>query len=494
MRADEKSSMTGFMQATITRVVDDTLFVEFPESSNYYDTQVDRWATSVCPFESKTKDDYAWRHEHLTNAKDLEVDSHDKSQWLKATIFETKQQTISANRVITLAYVAYRVYRQKISQNKKDERGTYEGWSVKFDEWIPIFSPRIMPWQTRQGMLNIDDDDFDEQIDDLVDPEPGMEKVYAVPRVFKCISSQFLHFINLFGNAGGFDTLINLLEDPQLAENPSLTISVLGCFAQIVTLPSVVMHKDFIAANGQRISQAIRNRLLSASDKSLRDIRKEQIDAILKSVENISRRFLSKEEREQQNEVLKLEMCNKSLNSEFLERRINAIKDLNSVLWKNNVQSNKAFTTEFLINWMTENQVFTTIWDTKKTHIQLVQRSNDIFKLLMKEDKMSQELLDLFWNLTETPAYKSEVFKIINETSFHLKTSHIEYFFDKITATPSDKLSMEEFNALSELGKYCKNQDFMSKVSNFFWKIITEASHHTDELIENCIKKFTDMV
>jgi hypothetical protein len=38
-------------------------------------------------------------------------------------------------------------------------------------------------------------------------------------------------------------------------------------------------------------------------------------------------------------------MCNKNLNSEFLERRINAIKDLNSVLWKNSVQTGPARTT-----------------------------------------------------------------------------------------------------------------------------------------------------
>jgi hypothetical protein len=113
---------------------------------------------------------------------------------------------------------------------------------------------------------------------------------------------------------------------------------------------------------------------------------------------------------------------------------------------------------------------------------------------LIKEEKMSNESLDLFWNLTNTPAYKSEVFKIINGVAFHLETSHIEYFFNKITATPNDKLSMEEFNALGELGKYCRNPEFMQKVSNFFWKIITEAAYHTDELIENCIKKFTDMV
>ena len=128
-------------------------------------------------------------------------------------------------------------------------------------------------------------------------------------------------------------------------------------------------------------------------------------------------------------------MCNKNLNSEFLERRINAIKDLNSVLWKTSISSysSKQNSTDFMIDWMMKQQVFTTIWDSKKTHIQLVQRSNDVFKLLVKEDKISTELLDLFWNLTNTPAYKSEIFKIINDTAFHLKTNHIEYFFDKIT-------------------------------------------------------------
>ena len=107
---------------------------------------------------------------------------------------------------------------------------------------------------------------------------------------------------------------------------------------------------------------------------------------------------------------------------------------------------------------------------------------------------MTDDLLTLFWSLSSTHAYKAEIFKIINEASFHLKNKHIEFFFNQITATSADKLSMEEFNCLSELGKYCKNSEFMQKVSDFFWKIITEATNHTDELIENCIKQFTEMV
>lgn len=102
-----------------------------------------------------------------------------------------------------------------------------------------------------------------------------MAKVFAVPRIFKCISGQFLHYMNMFGNAQGFEMVIDVLENAKLSENGGLTISVMGCLAQIVTLPSSVLHKNFIKEYGVRIQNAIRARLLSASDKSLRDVRKD---------------------------------------------------------------------------------------------------------------------------------------------------------------------------------------------------------------------------
>jgi hypothetical protein len=121
---------------------------------------------------------------------------------------------------------------------------------------------------------------------------------------------------------------------------------------------------------GQSIAEAIKHKLLDTTDQALRDVRKEQIDAIIKSVENIGKRFLKKEEREKQTEVLRLDLCNKSLISNYLERRIQGIRDL-STLVKNNTlySSSKTFTTEFLIDWMSKNDVFSTIWDHKKTHL-----------------------------------------------------------------------------------------------------------------------------
>jgi len=64
--------------------------------------------------------------------------------------------------------------------------------------------------------------------------------------------------------------------------------------------------------------------------------------------------------------------------------------------------SSKTFSTDFLIDWMITNEVFTTLWDPRKTHAQLIQRSGEIFKLLLKEDRLDDALLKLFWSLTKS--------------------------------------------------------------------------------------------
>ena len=493
-KADERGRLYGWLQGDIVKVDGDILSVEFPESSNMYDRAIDRWSSDVAQFESKTKEDYEWRRQFLVNAENFECDMHDKATWNKGTIFNIETKQISPTRSYVQAYAAFRVYRENSNSMRKDNRGTFEGWSEKFDEWIPIFSPRIMPWQSRVGRTEYDDVDLEDDLDNLIQPEEGMERVYAVPRVQKCISAQYLHFMNVFGNLGGFDMIIDVLENGDVTEGSELNIHVLGCLAQIVASPYPVFHKQFIESNGSRIAAAVKNRLLATPDKALRDVRKEQIDAILKSIDNLGKRFLEKSEREKESEILKLEMCKKCLASEFLERRIQGIRDLNSVIKSNTLYlTNKNFTTEFLIEWMKNNEVFDIIWDGRKTHLQLVQRSNEIMKILLKEDALTDALLEQFFNLAKSD-YKEDVFKIINEVAFYFKQSHVEFLFNAITVTPAEKLTLTEFDTLCELGKFCKSEDFQKKVSDFFWSIVVNSEQYKEELVENCSKKFAEMV
>ena len=49
-------------------------------------------------------------------------------------------------------------------------------------------------------------------------------------------------------------------------------------------------------------------------------------------------------------------------------------------------------------------------------------------KLLLKEEKLTMDLLEQFWSLA-VGDYKSEIYKILNEISFYLKQPHIDYLF-----------------------------------------------------------------
>jgi hypothetical protein len=69
------------------------------------------------------------------------VDAHDKTVWNKSTILDTKEEMVAPGRVIKMAFIGYRIYVE--NGTKSDERGSFDGWSNRFDEWVSIYSPRI---------------------------------------------------------------------------------------------------------------------------------------------------------------------------------------------------------------------------------------------------------------------------------------------------------------------------------------------------------------
>jgi hypothetical protein len=48
---------------------------------------------------------------------------------------------------------------------------------------------------------------------------------------------------------------------------------------------------------------------------------------------------------------------------------------------------------------------------------------------------------------------------------------------------PPEKLSIEEFTCLSELGKYSKEDSFKVNVGNFFWQIICNSEKYKEDLV-----------
>ena len=196
----------------------------------------------------------------------------------------------------------------------------------------------------------------------------------------------------------------------------------------LISMPSRVWHKSFMAEYGDRFCQAIKKRLIDSDDEKIRDLEQGCSHQAIVAFNMIKNRLGTRKAANLETEVFKLKFIKKCLESQFLEKRIQGIKELNEVISETTTQGDSQVTQE-LIEWISSNGVFTAIWDPKKTHLQLVQRSGDIFRMLLKEDLLSEALLEQFWNLTKSD-YKLEIFKILNDVEYQLEQKQIEYIFN----------------------------------------------------------------
>ncbi len=81
--------------------------------------------------------------------------------------------------------------------------------------------------------------------------------------------------------------------------------------------------------------------ILNAPDKCLRDINRDKFDVVMRSIDNMQKRNMTKDERDRESELFKLEISLLCLKSGYLERRIQGIKDLNQLIRNNMIQTSK---------------------------------------------------------------------------------------------------------------------------------------------------------
>lgn len=266
-----------------------------------------------------------------------------------------------------MALVGMRIYTP--TGQRHDDRGNFDGWSDRFDEKIPVYSARLVKFMTLSTRSAQDDEELDETLDDVMKPLDGFSRVWAVPRPRKCTSSEYVRHVSTFCQQGGLDTILSVIEDSEATDRPhGYNLCVLAILLSLVSLPSAVYHKSVIAEYAPKLIAVGKKRLLSAPDRALRDVRREHIEAIVKAVDNLSRRLVEKADRDKQSEILKLEVALLCLNSSYMERRIQGIRDLNLIIQSTRVSSSR-FSGRFLVEWMQTHGVFDILFDHKKTHL-----------------------------------------------------------------------------------------------------------------------------
>ena len=125
-------------------------------------------------------------------------------------------------------------------------------------------------------------------------PLPGHDRVYCVPRINVCLSQRFIRLLNNFGNAGGFNAILDTFAKEKADDK--LTLTMMMYMVRMITMPIKMFHKDWINEFGLPTAKAIMNQLLDASDKVIRDITYENINQLQLSINGINNRVMEKDD------------------------------------------------------------------------------------------------------------------------------------------------------------------------------------------------------
>lgn len=129
-----KRAIYGWSAATVREVTETHVACLFIGSSS--STNFAKDSEKIAPFRTHTED-YTWRDE-LKEGDSIDVCDTD-GKWFLGTVLKLRPRQHSATKE---CLAAYRVYLESGSKEDR-ERGRYEGWSEKYDEWIHAHSLRI---------------------------------------------------------------------------------------------------------------------------------------------------------------------------------------------------------------------------------------------------------------------------------------------------------------------------------------------------------------
>lgn len=144
-----------------------------------------------------------------------------------------------------MARVGLRVYQP--TGQRRDDRGAFDGFGERFDELMPLYSPKITKFRTLSMRQSADDEELDESLDDFMKPEEGHTRAWGVPRPRRCTSSEYLRLLNFFCHQGGLDLLLSTIEKSETTDRPDgFNLNVLAILLSLASLPTNVYHKAVV--------------------------------------------------------------------------------------------------------------------------------------------------------------------------------------------------------------------------------------------------------
>ena len=443
--------------------------------------------------------DWDWR----SNLKKYDiVDCYDRSKWYPATVVNVTEEVINGYKKVEYD-IAFRLYVEHF-KNLEDENDTYDkhidfwkndyhpegdvrtddedekyiGDDDKCNEHIIFYSKKIQKFNTYsavqqkninyiQGYNNDENNEMrimnnkliDENIiyiDNFYNYEVNGKKNYIIGK-----NTEFFYYyavlLKMMENENTFSEFIKILKnEPNTEEIYNIFFILTYCFPYL--------HKDYFKENCQIIKDSLMNYINNLKEKEMRNLPKDLIEIVSNLLNKINS-YNDSPSTESNNKEGSLDLYNeitltlaiRTLKTSIFDRRLQGIKALNEFIEKN---ENKKENLKKIIELIKNNNIISEIFGANY-HSQIIIKSNEIVKLLLIENELSEEDIKFIWSCTKRGDLEASltIFKLLSELAPYLKENYIEMLLNNIRTNVDKKNNKDEIELVYKLSIQGENNE-----------------------------------
>lgn len=409
--------------------------------------------------------DYEWR----TSLKKYDViDGHDRGKWYPSTIVKVSKEEINGLKKVNYK-LGFRLYIDHFPQYNEytkfwqmrsgnnifsiDKEGKkYIGDFETMDEEVSFTAKRLQPFGTMIHNSGYNSKILEKEnyyIDEKIEYIHNEKKTIIIGR-----PSNFLYFYGLFlksfADLKGFDFLISNLDENYSADLLYITFYIIHSSISY-------FHKDYLNDIAEILYSFSKKYLEDLSSGDGKHIRKEILDIITKVLKILSHIDSKNNHFLHELEDFSITCSIKFLKSTSLDKRIQAIKTLVDIIKTSKADKDKSIRVLKIIE---EHKVFNEIFGAN-SHIQLINKSQELLEIMIQEDKLSDNELEIIWNATNKGDLEGKlaILKLLQYLSKLMKPNHQNSLLKNIFNTKPVDLINDEIELLIELSSNSQNKE-----------------------------------
>jgi hypothetical protein len=262
--------------------------------------------------------------------------------------------------------------------------------------------------------------------------------------------ARFCANVNVFGRLGGFRELKSELE----RADPPLSVSRIKLILAPVHEIKEFLINEFLVwftMVNERVFEAVMN----MSDEDLKSDYRTASDAIMYM--STLYRYTDRQDGPELADTRRLQFALKGFRSQFLERRLASLNDINEILEsldsKESARDDEYgpfwVTKEFMCDWLEKNKILDMIF-TRNLHLEVLKRSYKIMTFLALNCKISAKEVEMIWEVAtgKHETIQKNIYDLLLQITRYLKPEILKIMIDLIRTLPHGSYTQQHVDML----------------------------------------------